>query len=261
MPRPPGPPRSPAPERRHGRPPPPEAHPPTSRAPGRNAMSDRTTTTEPLGEPAAEFVQLDPATLLTDHNIRAVRAADAFRQLVAPSASTGSSSRFVATRDHQGIRVRYGHRRVLAAVRAGREIVPVVVYTGTLTRRHRRRGRPHPRPARREHSPRKRPVGLDHRRVRATRRSRRVHGPNRPPLKTPPRKTVNEASPPPPPRSRPRPPSGGTSSPSTTPPTSRVSEAPRGVRYMGVQVCCSKWVHVRGPSARNCQSGCRFTYS
>jgi hypothetical protein len=31
--------------------------------------------------------------------------------------------------------------------------------------------------------------------------------------------------------------------------------------YDPATVCCSKWVHVRDPSARNCQSGCRFTYS
>jgi ParB family chromosome partitioning protein len=82
---------------------------------------------------AAELAMLDPATLLTDHNIRPPRTDDAFRQLVASIREHGVLVPIVATRDHQGIRVRYGHRRVLAAIEARRTDVPVVVYTGTLT--------------------------------------------------------------------------------------------------------------------------------
>jgi ParB/RepB/Spo0J family partition protein len=95
-------------------------------------MSDHTTT-QPQGEPTAEFAQLGPTILLTGHNIRQVRADDAFRQLVASIREHGVLVPIVATRDHQGVRVRYGHRRALAAVQAGRASVPVVVYTGTLT--------------------------------------------------------------------------------------------------------------------------------
>ena len=40
-------------------------------------------TGQPTEQPPAEFLQLDPGTLLTDHNIRAVRTDDAFRNLVA----------------------------------------------------------------------------------------------------------------------------------------------------------------------------------
>jgi ParB family chromosome partitioning protein len=95
-------------------------------------MSDQThpTTDQP---PAAELAWLDPATLLTDHNIRPPRTDKLFADLVASIREHGVLVPIVATRDHQGIRVRYGHRRVLAAVHAGRATVPVVVYTGTLT--------------------------------------------------------------------------------------------------------------------------------
>jgi hypothetical protein len=62
----------------------------TTRPPGRIPPHPRTreepqcpTTARPparhTGQPPAEFLQLDPATLLTDHNIRAVRTDDAFR--------------------------------------------------------------------------------------------------------------------------------------------------------------------------------------
>ena len=46
-------------------------------------MSDHSQTTgQPTEQPPAEFLQLDPATLLTDHNIGAVRTDDAFRNLL-----------------------------------------------------------------------------------------------------------------------------------------------------------------------------------
>jgi ParB family chromosome partitioning protein len=95
-------------------------------------MSDQTHSTTDQ-QPAAELAMLDPATLLTDHNIRPPRTDDAFRDLVASIREHGVLVPIVATRDHQGVRVRYGHRRALAAVEAGRDTVPVVVYTGALT--------------------------------------------------------------------------------------------------------------------------------
>ncbi|MDQ1675045.1 MAG: ParB family transcriptional regulator, chromosome partitioning protein [Actinomycetota bacterium] len=95
-------------------------------------MSDQTHPT-PDRPPAAEFAMLDPATLLTDHNLRPPRTDAAFADLVASIREHGVLVPIVATRDHQGVRVRCGHRRALAAVEAGREMVPVVVYTGALT--------------------------------------------------------------------------------------------------------------------------------
>jgi ParB family chromosome partitioning protein len=95
-------------------------------------MSDQTHPTTGQ-QPTAELAWLDPATLLTDHNIRPPRTDDAFADLVASIREHGVLVPIVATRDHQGIRVRYGHRRVLAAIQARRDTVPVVVYTGALT--------------------------------------------------------------------------------------------------------------------------------
>jgi ParB family chromosome partitioning protein len=94
-------------------------------------MSDQTHPT--IDRPPAELAMLDPATLLTDHNIRPPRTDEPFADLVASIREHGVLVPIVATRDHQGVRVRYGHRRVLAAVQAGRDTVPVVVYTGALT--------------------------------------------------------------------------------------------------------------------------------
>jgi ParB family chromosome partitioning protein len=94
-------------------------------------MSDQTQPT--TDQPTAELAWLDPVTLLTDHNIRPPRTDAPFADLVASIREHGVLVPIVATRDHQGVRVRYGHRRVLAAVQAGRTEVPVVVYTGALT--------------------------------------------------------------------------------------------------------------------------------
>jgi ParB family chromosome partitioning protein len=95
-------------------------------------MSDQTHPSTD-SQPTAELAMLDPATLLTDHNIRPPRTDAPFADLVASIREHGVLVPIVATRDHQGVRVRYGHRRALAGVQAGRETVPVVVYTGTLT--------------------------------------------------------------------------------------------------------------------------------
>jgi ParB family chromosome partitioning protein len=100
-------------------------------------MSDQThpTTSAPTaGEQPAELVQLDPATLLTDRNIRPARTDTAFADLVASVREHGVRVPVVAVRDHDGIRVRHGHGRVLAAIHAELATVPVVVYpAGALT--------------------------------------------------------------------------------------------------------------------------------
>jgi ParB family chromosome partitioning protein len=80
----------------------------------------------------AEFVVLDPAMLLVDRNIREVRDDAEFRNLVASVKEHGVLQPIVAYRDETGTRVRFGHRRTLAAVEAGRD-VPALVYTGTFT--------------------------------------------------------------------------------------------------------------------------------
>ena len=75
-------------------------------------------------EPAArELVELDPATLLVDRNIRDAHLDRAF---VGSIKAHGVLVAITAVRTHTGtVRVRYGHRRTLAAIEAGRPTVPV----------------------------------------------------------------------------------------------------------------------------------------
>jgi hypothetical protein len=180
-------------------------------------MSDQTHPTTDQ-QPAAELAMLDPATLLTDHNLRPPRTDDPFRQLVASIKEHGVLVPIVATRDHHGIRVRYGHRRALAAVHAGRTEVPVVVYTGTLTDAtaaevDRILG---------QHAENTHRTGLTVGETIAAFGQLAALGVTPARIacrsKTPARPSTTRW--PPPPRSRPRRPSGGTSSPSTTPPHS-----------------------------------------
>lgn len=87
------------------------AHPPTD--------TDTTTPT-----PAVE--QVDPSTLLVDLNIRQDTHADP--DLVASIRDLGVLVPIVAVRTPtDDLRVRFGHRRTLAAIQAGRPTVPVVV--------------------------------------------------------------------------------------------------------------------------------------
>jgi ParB family chromosome partitioning protein len=79
-----------------------------------------TTTTSPTIE------QVDPATLLVDGNIRTVAGLD--KDFLASIRDLGVLVPIVAVRAEDGqLRVRYGQRRTLAAVEAGRAQVPVVV--------------------------------------------------------------------------------------------------------------------------------------
>jgi len=78
-----------------------------------------------MTQPVLEL--LDPASLLVDLNIR---PADVDEDLVASVADHGVLQPIVATRTDDGaIRVRHGHRRTLAAIKAGRDQVPVVILT------------------------------------------------------------------------------------------------------------------------------------
>jgi ParB family chromosome partitioning protein len=76
--------------------------------------------------PALAVEQLDPATLLLDANIRTAATLD--KALVASVRDVGVLMPIVAVRTAEGaVRVRYGHRRTLAAIEADRRTVPVIV--------------------------------------------------------------------------------------------------------------------------------------
>src|SRR4051794_4542841 len=86
---------------------------------------------EPVTENAA-ITYADPATLLTDRNVRADARLD--REFLASVADLGVLVPIVAVRTETGeLRVRYGHRRTLAAVEAGHAYVPVVVAANEAT--------------------------------------------------------------------------------------------------------------------------------
>lgn len=82
--------------------------------------ADTTTSTAPAG---AVLEQVDPAELLVDLNIRRESAAD--KTLTDSVRDLGVLVPIVAVTTEQGPRVRYGHRRTLAAIAAGQPTVPV----------------------------------------------------------------------------------------------------------------------------------------
>ncbi len=86
---------------------------------------------DPAPQAAAELQYLDPATLLTDLNIRDIRLDPDF---VASVKELGVLQPIIATRtgDWQA-RVRYGHRRTAAAIKAGLPAVPVLVVADEAT--------------------------------------------------------------------------------------------------------------------------------
>ena len=69
--------------------------------------------------------QLDPRTLLVDVNVRAGVQLD--KQFVATIKDHGVLVPIVAVDTPDGVRVRFGHRRTLAAVEAGLDTVPVLI--------------------------------------------------------------------------------------------------------------------------------------
>jgi ParB family chromosome partitioning protein len=69
---------------------------------------------------------VDPASLLVDINVRTDTSLD--RDFLASIRDLGVLVPIVAVRtEHGSLRVRYGHRRTLAAVEAGHDLVPVVI--------------------------------------------------------------------------------------------------------------------------------------
>ncbi len=78
--------------------------------------------------PGMQLLQLDPATLLVDVNVRT--EAELGKDFLASVAEYGVLVPIVAVQTPQGVRVRYGHRRTLAAVQAGQATVPVYVTGG-----------------------------------------------------------------------------------------------------------------------------------
>jgi len=92
------------------------------------------TTTHPKASTShgRELLDIDPATLLVDHNVRHDSRLDA--DFCASVADHGVLVPIVAVRTTDGpLRVRYGHRRTLAAVQTGRATVPVVVVADEAT--------------------------------------------------------------------------------------------------------------------------------
>ena len=84
-----------------------------------------TTNTDGTAPAGAALEQLDPAALLIDVNVR--RDATPDKALVDSVRDLGVLVPLVAVRTDAGIRVRYGHRRTLAAIAAGQPAVPVWV--------------------------------------------------------------------------------------------------------------------------------------
>jgi ParB family chromosome partitioning protein len=82
---------------------------------------------DPTATPSTrELVEVDPATLLVDLNVRHDTRLDA--DFCASITEHGVLVPVVAVRTADGaLRVRYGHRRTLAAVQTGRATVPVVI--------------------------------------------------------------------------------------------------------------------------------------
>jgi ParB family chromosome partitioning protein len=79
-------------------------------------------------EGRSELVHLDPRTLLIEGNVR--RKADLDEQFVDSVRRLGVLVPIVAVKTEQGVQVRYGQRRTLAAIEAHRPSVPVMLLTG-----------------------------------------------------------------------------------------------------------------------------------
>lgn len=81
-------------------------------------MTDSTKPADTSSEASAPHMeQIDPTTLLVDVNVRRDAAPD--KTLVESVRDLGVLVPLVAVRTEEGVRVRYGHRRTLAAVGSG----------------------------------------------------------------------------------------------------------------------------------------------
>lgn len=89
-----------------------------------DAQPDQTGT---AAEVTSELVHLDPSTLLIAGNIR--RKAELDEDFLASVREHGVLIPIVAVRTEQGVQVRYGQRRALAAIQTQRATVPVVVFS------------------------------------------------------------------------------------------------------------------------------------
>ncbi len=89
-------------------------------------MTKAKTTAQPTQVETATVQHLDPTTLLVDINIRQVDQVD--DDFVASIRDNGVLVPIVAQQTPDGVRVRLGHRRTLAAVRAGLPTVPVYLH-------------------------------------------------------------------------------------------------------------------------------------
>jgi ParB family chromosome partitioning protein len=78
-----------------------------------------------MGHTISRTEQLDPRTLLVDVNVRQDVPLD--KQFVGTIKDHGVLVPIVAVDTTDGVRVRFGHRRTLAAVEAGLDTVPVIV--------------------------------------------------------------------------------------------------------------------------------------
>ena len=94
-----------------------------------------TTTADPTNGDRTEDAavrSVDPASLLIDVNVRLNARVDA--DFVASIRDLGVLVPIVAVRTLDGdLRVRFGHRRTIAATHAGRSVVPVVVVADEAT--------------------------------------------------------------------------------------------------------------------------------
>jgi len=94
--------------------------------PGRDLLPNQWKGTIIMTARTLTVEHVDPASLLIDINVRTDTSLD--KDFLASIRDLGVLVPIVAVRTEQGsLRVRYGHRRTLAAVEAGHDLVPVVI--------------------------------------------------------------------------------------------------------------------------------------
>jgi len=94
--------------------------------PGRDLLPNQWKGTIIMTARTLTVEHVDPASLLIDINVRTDTSLD--KDFLASIRDLGMLVPIVAVRtEHGSLRVRYGHRRTLAAVEAGHDLVPVVI--------------------------------------------------------------------------------------------------------------------------------------